>query len=279
MFRLLSFALLLFPFLGVSEEIPHVLVSIAPYKEMVKNILGEDAIVTVMVPPGASAHTFEPTPRLITNAGQADIWFVIGESFESKATHALQRANPSLQIVDLREGIDLIASKEGQCCGHHRGAPDPHFWLSPRRVRQQVTRIAETLSKRYPDRADPIQRRAEHFQEELDQLDETLKKIFSSSKKIFFVSHPAYGYLANDYGLEQVSIEFEGKDPSPQQITQLLERGKKEEITTIFLQPQHSTKGAELLAKQLRAKVIILDPYGEEYISNLLYIAQQISQS
>jgi zinc transport system substrate-binding protein len=96
--------------------------------------------------------------------------------------------------------------------------------------------------------------------------------------RTILVAHPAYGYFCRDYQLRQISIEFEGKDPTPRQLTKVLEDARQNQIKKVFIQKQYSNKGARLIASTLNASVINLDPYSENYFSSMLEIAQQISK-
>ena len=155
--------------LSAVESTPYVLVSVAPYKLFVEKIAGDTVQVELMVPAGASSHTFEPTPKQMLSAAKADIWFQIGEGFESKATKALKSHNPKLITIDLRKGVDLIITKEGEegfchCCQHaHESCIDPHIWLSAREVKKQALIISATLTEQYPHNAQLYQERLNYF--------------------------------------------------------------------------------------------------------------------
>lgn len=261
--------------------IPNVLVSVAPDKFFVEKIAGDTVKVELMVPAGASAHTFEPTPKQMLNASHADLWFQIGESFEPKAGKALQGHNPHLQMVDLRTGVDLIIDAEGGChCSSHARecCADPHFWLSARQAKIQARTIAAALSTRYPKNAAVYRQRLETFLQELDALDQEITEILSPLKnRTIMVSHPAYAYFCRDYQLKQLSIEFEGKDPSPRQLTDVLTRARQAGIKAVFIQRQYNNKGAQLIAKELGVKTVMLDPYAEDYFTMMRDIANNFA--
>lgn len=256
-----------------------VLVSVAPHKYFVERVAGDTLKVMLMVPAGASAHTFEPKPKQMMEASQADIWFRLGESFESRAIPALQSHNPNLKIVDLRNGINLIYAESEHdhgvchCCGPNTA--DLHIWMSPRDAKMQVQHIAYSLSNQYPEHAQRYQIAAQAFLKELDELDayifQTLKPL---KNRVILVSHPAYAYLCRDYGIKQFSIECEGREPNSRQLTDLICKIKAANIRKIFVQPQYSNKGALLVAKQINAEVITLDPYAEDYMNSMRNIVE-----
>lgn len=259
---------------------PFVLVSVAPHKFFVEKIADETVKVELMVPAGASSHTFEPSPRQMLNASRADIWFQIGEGFEPRASAALKSHHPDMQLVDLRQGLDLIYDTDcsgGHChCSQHsqEGCADPHFWLSARQAKIQAKTITDALSERYPQHAQLYAKRLQAFSKELDALDSQIETLLAPLKnRTIMVSHPAYAYFCRDYKLKQLSIEFEGKDPSPRQLTKVLTQARQDEIKTIFIQLQYNNKGARLIAKEIGAKIVTLDPYAENYFETMRDIA------
>lgn len=255
----------------------HVLVSVSPHRFFVQKIAGNTLTVGLMVPAGASAHTYDPTPKQMIAASNADIWFRIGESFENKAIPAMKQQTPSMRIVDLRENLDLI-SDPTHVCMHHKGCMDLHFWLSPKLAKTQAHTIAKALIECYPEHTELYQKNLAIFEKELDGLDQEIAQTLSKlTSRTIMVSHPAYGYFARDYGLYQFSIEFEGKDPTPQQLTKILNEARKQNIKTVFVQPQYSSKGAKLIAEQIHARIVTLDPYSEDFYATLREIADSIA--
>jgi zinc transport system substrate-binding protein len=268
----------------VAQKKPLILVSVAPYKLFVEEVAGDTVNVELMVPVGASSHTFEPTPKQMLNASHADIWFQIGESFEARAGKALRSHHPEMLFVDLRRGVDLIIDSDpetGRChCSHHaqQCCEDPHFWLSARQAKIQVKTIAETLMTRYPQYRDLYQKNLAQLIQKLETLDLEIQAILAPLKnRVIMASHPAYAYFCRDYQLKQLSIEFEGKDPSPKQLTRVLGNARKAHIKTIFIQVQYNNKGAQLIAKEIDAKLVTLDPYAENYFAAMREIATQFA--
>lgn len=275
--KLIIFLFAFFPLFA--DQSHYVIVSVAPHKFFVEQIGGETVDVGLIVPAGASAHTFEPSPKQMLAASRADAWFGLGETFESRAVPVVKRQNPQMEFVDLRDGLDLIYDKE-TCCSCHRGAADPHIWLSPKTAKVQAKTIAEALTRIYPENREYYQNKLNQFSQQLDTLDREVAALLAPMEpRIVMISHPAYGYLARDYGFKQLSIEFEGKDPTPQQLTKVIETARMHKIGTVFTQPQYSSKGAKLIARQLNADVVSLDPYAEDYINSLKEIAHAFAKS
>lgn len=248
-----------------------VLVSVGPTKCLVEEI-GKDLVsVEKFVPAGASPHSYEPSPKQLIEATKANIWFQIGEGFEFKSQSL---CGSSMQVVNLRKDLDLISS----CCSCH-DSYDPHIWLSVKLLKVQARHITEVLCSHMPEKSAFFNHNLTVLINRLDSLDQEIKTIFEkSSKKSVLVSHPAFGYFCKDYGIKQLSIEHEGKEPSPKQMTRLLLLARAEKIDCIFLEPQHSAKGGLRLANELKIRTEWLDPYQENVLENLLTIAKAFSK-
>lgn len=283
MFRywLIAFSFFYSPLLTAEASPPVVLVSVAPHKFFVERIAGDTLKVQLMVPAGVSAHTFEPTPKQMIQASQASIWFCLGETFETKALSALKAHRPDLQVVDLRDGVNLLyassAPDQGvcHCCSPH-GA-DLHIWLSLREAKTQLRRIAAVLASCYPLHAQLYQDNLQTTLEEFEALDAQITAQLSSLKnRVIVVSHPAYAYFCRDYGLKQLAIEQEGREPTARQLTHLLQQVRAASVCHVFIQPQYNNKGALLIAREIGASVIMLNPYAEDYLNSLRTLAEHV---
>lgn len=278
---------LLFTGTAFAEEMPdprthRVVVSIAPYKFFVDALAGDSVKVELLVPPGTSFHDYEPTPRQVLNVSYADLWFRIGESFENRALNALRSHNPRMRVIDLRDGINLITIDSGDkthACPHCLASgADLHFWLSPKQVKIQAQNITKALMQTYPEYTNEFQQRLDKLLTALDSLDyEIAGQLAPLKQRVIMVGHPAYAYFARDYNLVQLPIEYEGREPSPRQLNNTLNQARKIGIKRIYVQPQHSKKGATLLAKELGAEVVELDPYSGDYFNSMREIADNIA--
>lgn len=259
-----------------------VLVTIAPHQSLVKRIAGDTVDVQILVPSTANVHTFEPVPRQMMTAAGADLWFRIGESFEPRLAKTLTSHNPNLRVIDLRPGLNLIYESQCLHCSHHEDGADLHYWLSPTELKRQAETVTKALSARYPEHAAQYRAALAQHLKELDALDSELRSTLAPLvKRSILVVHPAYGYFSRDYQLEQISVETEGKDPTPQKLTGLLQRAKQLGIKTVYTQVQYSPKVAEIVRQQLGpgAQVVNLDPYAADYMQNMRHLAKQFSKS
>ncbi len=268
---------------SVEESKPKdtVLVSIAPYKFFVDYISDKTIPVTVLVSSGSSPHTYDPTPKQTLNLGYASIWITSSDPFEYQLKKVLKEHNPNIDIVDTLSGLDLIYHNHHnhQCtCTQQEGA-DPHTWLSPKIAKEQVKLIANVLIKHYPEREALFHRKLGDLLQELNQLDDYISNLLKMNKnRTVMVSHAAFAYFCRDYNLNQLSIEYEGHDPSAQELTKIIQQARQANIERIFSQRQYNTKAAERIAQELRITTIDLDPYAEDYINNLRNIAENFAE-
>ncbi len=251
-----------------------VLVTVAPYRELVQEIVGEKVPVEVLVPPGVSGHSFEPSPKKTLQASKSLIWFRTGEPFETQAIASFTSHNPKMRIVDLRQGLTLMPG----CC-HHKDHADTHIWLSPRLLTEQIKTITRALSELFPEEKAAIEGKGALVIARLTQLDHTIKEIWSQSEiKTILVTHPAYGYYCRDYGITQISLEVEGKDPTPSQVQKLFKAIRAKGIKRLFSQPEYGGKGAQVVAESLKLQMITLDIFAPDLEQNLLQITKTLAK-
>ena len=267
-------------------------VSIAPQQYFVQKIGGDLVDVSVLVAPGADPHTYEPKPRQMAELAKTGVYFAVGIDFEKAWMKKIAAANPQMRIVQTDEGIVKTAiagyqhreHEKGHNEAHgkdkqshqHEGAPDPHVWLSPPLVKVQAGHIRDALvavdsanRKRYEENFTA-------FIGEIDVLDAELKSLFAGSQETqFMVFHPSWGYFAQAYGLEQVPIEIEGKDPKPAQLKKIIYHAKEHGIKVVFVQPQFSAKSAETVSREIGGQVVAADPLAGNWAENLREVARK----
>lgn len=254
---------------------PLVLVSIAPYKFLTQKLGGNCIEVQTITPQTANPHTFEPTSRQVIEISRGEIWFCIGEPFEKKVLPLLLDRNPALITYDLREGIELQPDLEENTCMHDSlDLLDRHVWLSPKLMGLQAETIAKILSGRFPMHALEFQENLNHCLKDLETLDLEIRTLLNPLlNKCFIVSHPAFGYFCHDYGLEQLSIEQEGKEPRSRHVEEVLKKAKRHPIDIALALPQHNNKGARLIATHLKVPLKMIDPYSIDYFTMMRDLA------
>ena len=244
-------------------------VSILPLRSLVQGIVGDDFDIEVLVPPGASPETFEPTPRQFVGLNKARMVFNVGLiDFE---TTLLAKVEDQAKVVDLSRGIELIA---GTCShgshGHtHTHGIDPHVWTSPRALQKMAENAYEAIREAYPDSV-KYETNYRLLQQELKALDErTAARIAASDVEYFIIYHPALTYYARDYGLRQIAIEADGKEPSAKQLTQLIRQAREDGVRRILYQSQLPASAVEVIARDIDAEYAEVDPLREDVIANI----------
>ena len=249
----------------------NVAVTIAPLGDLVQAVGGDRVDVTVVVPPGAEPHTFEPTPSLMVKLSQADLYVMNGAGLEFWMDK-LMAANRDLKIIDSSQGIKLLKENGEET--------DPHVWISLRNAARQVDNIYTGLSDFDPENSDYYAQNRDDYLRQFHELDGEFNSSFASSRiRIFVVHHPAWSYFARDYGLEQVPLMENEKEPGPKYLSQVIDQARKNNITTIFVEPEFNPKAAEVIAREMSAKVVSLDPLAPDYLENMRYAGRQIAQS
>ncbi|WP_319478343.1 metal ABC transporter solute-binding protein, Zn/Mn family [Marispirochaeta aestuarii] len=269
-----------------------VFVSILPQKYFVERIGGPDVEVSVMVPPGKSPATYEPTPQQIIKLGDADIFFTLGVPFEAAFLPRVSSNLKDVAIVPTDRGIrkrhleshshdedEEHEHEDEHDHAHEKGAPDPHIWMDPVLVKHQGAIIRDALIDLDPDGSDAYSRRYEEFSADLDLLHEDLTEILAPAEgSILFVYHPAFGYFADRYGLRQEAIETGGKEPSPAVLEGVIAEALHEGVRIIFVQPEFPEKSAQAVADAIGGVVVPVAPLAEDYMENLRSLARKIAQ-
>lgn len=253
-------------------------VTIAPLTEIVAEITGGDFPVEVLVPAGASPETFEPTPRQFIALNSAQAVFAVGLlDFENALTSRMDDAS---KVVNLSRGIEPIA---GSCSHEHRGhrhvhGIDPHVWTSPRQLMTMAGNAFEAIRALYPDSvkyADNYRR----YSEKLRLLDaECAEACARSERRCFVVFHPALTYYARDYGIEQIAVEHEGKEPAARQLGGIIERARQNGVRRVFYQSQFPRSTVETVAADIGAECVEFDPLAADATDNIKRITRLITE-
>lgn len=289
LFCVAFFAILFLNSPPVCPEVPgdskgkiKVFVSILPQAYFVERVGGERVDVSVLVGPGQSPATYELQPKQMTGLAKARLYFRIGVPFENVWMTRISRANPEMRVIDTRRDIKLRSMRadfHSEAKQHHHhdtgGSKDPHIWLSLRLVKIQAQNICRALISEDPAHRAYYEDNLRAFQHDLNRLDVEIKNILKDSKRRrFMVFHPAWGYFACDYGLEQIPVEIEGKEPSARALTDLIKRAKQEGIRVIFVQAQFSTKNAGTVARAIGGRIVQFDPLAKDYLKNMRKVAE-----
>lgn len=276
------------PLAGAAQgtEPLRVFVSVLPQKTFVEKVGGDRVVVEAMVQPGDSPHTYDPTPRQIAALARTDLYVAIGGTFEDAWMGRIRGVNRKMQVLDSGEGIALrpIEAHEGvqghDADGHEHGPSDPHLWTSPLLVKQMALRIRDSLSGLDPANAALYATNAAAFTAELDALDRDIRaRLAGVAGNRFMVYHPAWGYFADTYGLIQIPIEHEGKEPGPRALAALIDQARRDGVRLILVQPQFSRKAAAQVATAIGGRVEVVDNLAADYAANLRRVADALAQT
>ncbi|MCB2186427.1 MAG: zinc ABC transporter substrate-binding protein [Deltaproteobacteria bacterium] len=282
------------PTLAPAQGLP-VGVTLLPQAWLARQVGGDLVQVQVLVGSGQDPHQYQASPRQVATLSQARLYFRSGAPLEDFILPKLQQQNPQMVVVDTLAGIKLLAAPEhhhgeaahpgearheseatgehheGEAAGEHPGEMrDFHVWLSPRLAARQAATMAQALEQADPVHAAEYQANLAKLTARLSQLDATLTRLLAPYKgRAFLVFHPAFGYFAQAYGLRQLAMEVEGKEPTARELASILDRARQERVTAIFVEPQFSQKSAATLAQALGVRVVTVDPLSPNYESNL----------
>lgn len=257
-------------------------VSILPQKYLVEKIAGDYLQVNVMIPPGMSPETCDLSTEQLKKLYDSDICFTIGHlPFELTHLALVVKQRKDIRIINHSEGIKLLSGSCGHQHhnGHEHSGVDPHIWSSPRYVAQMAQQIFKALSEQYPTQKEKFEEGYKTLSKEIETVKEKADSALNEKRgSMFLIYHPALTYLADDYGLQQVAIENEGKEPNPAHLKHIIDLAKEKNIRIIFIQSQFDKNNALSVAKEIGGEVIPIDPLAEnwtEEINKLIKVLQE----
>lgn len=256
---------------GAGER-PVAAVTIVPQQTFVKAVCGDLAEVITLVPPGYSPESYEPTARQMERLSGAHIYFSIGVPVEKAG---ILQSMGNARVVSLEDEAALVYPDRT----FDSGERDPHLWLSPKRVKVMIGVIAREMAALDPENKDVYSQNAKAYIKKLDELDgEILAALEGVVNRKFIVFHPAFGYLADDYGLTMYALEEDGKEATPRHLQQMIDLAKSENIKVIFYQEEMDSSQSRAFAEEIGGKTMQLAPLAADYIENLRKMAKAIAE-
>jgi zinc transport system substrate-binding protein len=252
-------------------------VSIAPFKYFVEEIAGNDFTVNVMVPAGADPHVYEPFPEQINKLRKSVAYISNGYlGFEMNWLDKFYEANPSMKRLSLGDSIKPLAPERHHEGGHIEGA-DPHYWVSPKCALIIARSVRTLLCELNPSHKQNYDSNYNILISKIQDIDKKAGAYFSVvPSKSFMIYHPNLAYLAKDYGLLEIPVEFEGKEPTPSRLRDLIDLSRKDHIKTIFVQREYDTKNAKVIAAEIGAQIKIIDPLSEDWAKSMEEIIEAL---
>ncbi len=256
-----------------------IFVSILPLKYFADKIVDSIFKVEVTVPPGVGPETYSPTPKQMILLSKAKAYFSIGYlGFEQAWLQNFQTTNPNLKVIVTSKNIDLIKEKEQHGDHLHLQGVDPHIWSSPKEARIVAQNIFNGILQIDPEKGNIYRTNFTKLLTEIDRVDSIITALLIETKmRKFIIFHPALGYFARDYGFEQLSIEFEGKVPSPKHLETVIESAKTQGIKFVLIQREFDKENAEIIAKETGCKIIQIDPLDYNWPVQMIEIAKKLS--
>lgn len=257
---------------GVKDETIMISATLYPQFDFARIIGGEKADVSLVLPPGMEAHSFEPTPQEIVSLSRTDIFLYTGDDMEPWAGNIVENLkNEGVFVLDLSRGIPMLEmddhghENEGTADGHEneeRGV-DPHYWTDPNMAIIMIDEILQAMVSIDPDNEEYYSGNSKLLKESLLKLDKDIKEVVegSSSKTILSGGHFAFGYFAHRYGLEHMS-PYEGfspnAEPSPKSIASLMETIKSTGARAIFFEELADPKVARVISEETGIQMLLL---------------------
>lgn len=264
-------------------------VSILPQQWFVDQIGGERVRTQAMVGSGDDPHTYEPSPQQMTNLADSQLYFTIGVEFEAVWLPRFESSNPNMTIVDSAMGIERIPALDGHdhtenpADEHDQPADesDPHIWFSPLRMKQMTKRMAEAMQAADPQNADFYQSNLENLLARIDSVDADVRSQLEGSKRDhFMVVHPAWGYVAEDYGLVMLAVEIGGNEPAPETLAQIIGLAREYEINTLIIEKGSNARLAASITEQAGIQYVVeWDPMAYDWPAMMQMIAETLHQA
>jgi len=273
----------------VNENRPTITVSIEPQRYFVEQIVGDKFRVNTIVPAGTSPETYDPTPSQMIELGKSTLYFKVGYlGFENAWGKNLEENNVDVDVINCSNNINLIEGENhsieigenDEHEGHNHQGVDPHIWSSPKSALIMAENMLNALIVADEENQKQYRENFKKLETKIKDIDQKIRELLENAPvKSFIIYHPALGYLARDYNLTQYSIEFEGKNPSPQQLKVMIDFAREQGIRTIFVQKGFDIKNAESLAKEVGASIHSIDPLSYDWSDELIKVAQILANN
>ncbi len=253
-----------------SPSRPVVVVSVLPQAFFVERIAGDRVEIEIMIPPGANPSTYEPNIDQLKSFSRAKLYVKVGHpdfAFELAWVGRLLAENPDLRVVDGAAGMVLESS-------------DPHLWLSPRLMRTMARNITSALGEVLPEEKGALESNLTELLDEIEEVDSDVRERLKEKlgEKVF-VFHAAWGYFAHEYGLVQVSLEEGAREPGVRALADFIDQARGERARVIFVQPQFSQRSARVVAEEVGARVVVLDPLAPDWSANMRRVADAFQEA
>jgi zinc transport system substrate-binding protein len=259
-------------------------VSILPQKYIIDKISGGTLEVNVMVTLGNNHETYEPSPQQMMKMERSPLYLQLCKNgFDEPWVASLKTRNSALKVVDLSNGITLLTG-HNHCDNHdhqdHHEAIDPHVWISPSTMKVLAKNTMTAMIAQFPEDSTSFKNGYQKLEKEISTADSLYINALSKFKgRSMMVYHPVLGYVARDYGLTELAIETEGKEPSVESLKNLIELAKQNHVKAIFIQQEYDTRNAQIIANEIDAKIVQFDPMAYNWPQAAADLLQKLTQN
>lgn len=255
---------------------PTLTVTIEPLRFFTEAIAGEHYNVVSMVPAGSNPETYDPAPQQLVTLNKSVAYLRIGYiGFEQAWMERLQANAPDLPVFDTSKDVELME-------GHSHGdtpAVEPHIWNSTRNARTIADNIFRALCQLDADHTDYYRERLNRLNHCIERTEQTIRALLPEVKsETFLIYHPALTYFARDYGLTQISIEDDGKEPSPTHLQTLIRNCRRDKVKVIFVQQEFDTRNAQVIAREVGARIVPINPLSYDWEQEMTHIIQALTE-
>lgn len=256
-----------------AENKPVLTVSIEPLRFFTEALAGDKYNVVSMVPAGSNPETYDPTPQQLVSLSQSAAYLSIGHiGFEQAWMDRIKANIPDMPVFDTSKSVELA---EGHAHGDMQ--TDPHIWNSTRNARIIAQNIFRTLCKLDETNTSYYRERLDSLNHRIERTEQTIKALLPEADTAFLIYHPALTYFARDWGLRQICIEDEGKEPSPSHLQALIQEAREAKVRIIFIQQEFDTRNAQAIAKESGAKPVTINPLSYDWEEEMINITRALA--
>lgn len=262
------------PQASTSETKPTVVVSIEPYRYFTEQIAGDKVKVVTLVPRGASPETYEPTARQMVEIADSRMYLLIGttpfeQSWTRRIAETVGSSSSSLRLVDTSRGVLSVRDRQG--------VADPHLWMSTRNAILIAGNIYKALKEEFPADSTYFHHRLLSFTAAAHRLDSTIVTTLSQAKPLtFLIYHPALTYFAREYGLRQLVLEEEGKEPTASSMAAVIRQARTARVRTFFVQQEVANRNNEVVEQALQLRPTLIQPLGYDWPKEMMLVAKSL---
>lgn len=257
---------------------PILSVSIEPQRYFLEKLVGDKYEINTVIPSGSNPESFDPSPSQMVKVGKSKAYFEIGRlGFENTWLKNITYNNPNMLIFNCSEGIKEVDDEDHHDHTHPNG--DPHIWSSTKTALVVAKNMYESLIQLDKENQSFYLDNFSKVESNINRTDSIIKNyLLDVPSKSFIIYHPALSYFAHDYDLNQLTIETDGKAPTPKQLSALIQQAKKQNVKVVFVQAEYDQRNAEVIAKEIGAKIVSINPLSYDWDKEMIMIAKALAQ-